>query len=376
MHLYLLRLCYQMLKKLINLIALPLIALTSITLVHAAEVNKLDEADITVASRANDVKNNALKEALAAVFLKNSGLPSVVLNPLVKAQINNPEVILTQYGYYEKNGELMLKASFDHQRVISTLREAGLPVWGSQRPLTLLWMSVDENNEPSILADASSADIRSELAQESSNKGIPLLLPIMDLDDVMQVSITDVRGMFTDVLANASTRYQADYFAIANLDTQGVNVHYTIKLFDKNRTNGVLQPLISQQGDATDNQQATKRMMNILADYYISQYAIASTGRDVATQVSFTGLNNMTQLVHVETYLRQLSAVKSLKLSQFKGDAATYTIELFSSVDDLQRLLNIDSRLSQLDTVGSVESFYESKADNPAPKLLYQWLGQ
>ena len=43
---------------------------------------------------------------------------------------------------------------------------------------------------------------------------------------------------------------------------------------------------------------------------------------------------------------------------------------------DLQRLLNIDSRLSQLDTVGSVESFYESKADNPAPKLLYQWLGQ
>lgn len=365
-----------MLKKLINLIALPLIALTSITLVHAAEVNKLDEADITVASRANDVKNNALKEALAAVFLKNSGLPSVVLNPLVKAQINNPEVILTQYGYYEKNGELMLKASFDHQRVISTLREAGLPVWGSQRPLTLLWMSVDENNEPSILADASSADIRSGLAQESSNKGIPLLLPIMDLDDVMQVSITDVRGMFTDVLANASTRYQADYFAIANLDTQGVNVHYTIKLFDKNRTNGVLQPLISQQGDATDNQQATKRMMNILADYYISQYAIASTGRDVATQVSFTGLNNMTQLVHVETYLRQLSAVKSLKLSQFKGDAATYTIELFSSVDDLQRLLNIDSRLSQLDTVGSVESFYESKDDNPAPKLLYQWLGQ
>jgi hypothetical protein len=42
----------------------------------------------------------------------------------------------------------------------------------------------------------------------------------------------------------------------------------------------------------------------------------------------------------------------------------------------LQRLLNIDSRLSKLDTVGSVESFYESKADNSTPKLLYQWLGQ
>ncbi|AZG36569.1 DUF2066 domain-containing protein [Shewanella psychromarinicola] len=364
-----------MLKKLINLIVLPLFALTSIALVQAAEVGKLDEADIAVSSRANDVKDHGLKEALAAVFIKNSGLPSVVLNPLVKAQINTPEVILTQYGYYEKNGELMLKASFDHQRIISTLRQAGLPVWGSQRPLTLLWMSVNENNEPTVLADASSADIRIELAQESTNKGIPLLLPIMDLDDVMQVSITDVRGMFTDVLANASARYQADYFAVANVDTQGGNVHFSFKLFDKNRTNGVLQALISQQGNAADYKQATKQMMNILADYYISQYAIASTGNDVATQVSFTGLNNITQVVHVETYLRQLSAVKSIKLSQFKGDSATYSIALFSSVDDLQRLLNIDSRLSQLDTKGSVESFYESKTDNTKPKLIYQWLG-
>ncbi|AZG73600.1 DUF2066 domain-containing protein [Shewanella livingstonensis] len=365
-----------MLKKLINLIALPLVALITIATVHAAEVGKLDEADIAVSSRANDVKNNALKEALAAVFLKNSGLPSVVLNPLVKAQINTPEIILTQYGYYEQNGELMLKASFDHQRVISTLRQAGLPVWGSQRPLTLLWMSVDENNEPTILADGSAADIRAELTQESNNKGIPLLLPIMDLDDVMQVSINDVRGMFTDVLAKASMRYQADYFAIANVDTQGGNLHYTLKLFDKNTTNGVLQALISQQGDAADYQQATKRMMNILADYYISQFAIASTGSDVATQVSFTGLNNMTQVVHIETYLRQLSAVKSINLSQFKGDSATYTLELFSSVDDLQRLLNIDSRLSQLDTVGSVDSFYEAKTSDSKPKLIYQWLGQ
>jgi hypothetical protein len=365
-----------MLKKLINLIVLPLFALTSIALVHAAEVGKLDEADIAVSSRANDVKNNALKQALAAVFFKNSGSPSVVLNPLVKSQINTPEIILTQYGYYEKNDQLMLKANFDYQRVISTLRQAGLPVWGSQRPLTLLWLSVDENNEQTILADASSADIRVDLTQESNNKGIPLLLPIMDLDDVMQVSITDVRGMFTDVLANASRRYQADYFAIANVDTQGGNVHFSIKLFDKNRTNGVLQALVSQQGDVADYQQATKRMMSILADYYISQYAIASTGSDVATQVRFTGLNSMTQVVHVETYLRQLSAVKSIKLSQFKGNSATYMIELFSSVDDLQRLLNIDSRLTQLDSVGSVESFYEPKTDNARPKLIYQWLDQ
>ncbi|GGP84257.1 DUF2066 domain-containing protein [Shewanella ulleungensis] len=365
-----------MLKKLINLIVLPLIALTSIALVQAAEVSKLEEADIAVSSRANDVKNNALKEALAAVFLKNSGSPSVVLNPLIKAQINEPEVILTQYGYFEQNGELMLKASFDHQRVIAKLRQAGLPVWGSQRPLTLLWLTVDENTEPTILADASISELRDDLTQASANKGIPVMLPIMDLDDVMGVTVNDVRGGFTDVVFVASARYQSDYFAIANIENQGSRVMFTINLFNKTRTNGVLQPLVAQQGEAADNQQAVKRMMNILADYHISQYAIASTGSNAATEVSFSGLNNMTQMVNIEAYLRQLSAIKSISLHSFKGSTATYNVELYSSVDDLQRLLDIDSRLSKLDTMGSVESFYQQKTDVAQPTLMYQWLGQ
>ncbi|GGP61303.1 DUF2066 domain-containing protein [Shewanella saliphila] len=365
-----------MLKKLINLIVLPLITLTSISIVQAAEVGKLNEADIAVSSRANDVKSNALKEALAAVFLKNSGSPSVVLNPLIKAQIDEPEVILTQYGYFEQNGDLMLKASFDHQRVIEKLRQAGLPVWGSQRPLTLMWLSVDDNSEPTILADASQSDIRDDLGQQSANKGIPVMLPVMDLDDVMAVTVNDVRGRFTDSVFIASARYQSDYFAIANIENQGSRVLFSISLFNKVRTNGVLQPLVAQQGEVSDNQQAIKRMMNILADYFISQYAIASTGSNAATEVSFSGLSNMTQVVNVEDYLRQLSAVKSISLSQFKGSTATYSVSLFSNINDLQRLLNIDNRLSQIDTMGSVESFYQQQTEATQPTLMYQWLGQ
>ncbi|UAL42056.1 DUF2066 domain-containing protein [Shewanella inventionis] len=365
-----------MLKKLINLIALPLVVFISISLAQAAEVSKLEEADIAVSSRANDVKDNALKEALAAVFLKNSGSPSVVLNPLIKAQINEPEVILTQYGYFEQNGELMLKASFDHQRVVAKLREAGLPVWGSQRPLTLMWITIDENSEPTILADASLSDIRNDLTQESANKGIPVMLPIMDLDDVMGVTVNDVRGGFTDVVFVASARYQSDYFAIANIQNQANSVLFSIKLFNKTRTNGVLQPLVNQQGEAADNQQAVKRMMSILADYHISQYAIASTGSNAATEVSFSGLSNMSQVVNIEAYLSQLSAIKSISLHSFKGSTATYNLVLYSNVDDLQRLLDIDSRLSKLDTMGSVESFYQQKTDVSQPKLIYQWLGQ
>ncbi|WP_259394922.1 DUF2066 domain-containing protein [Shewanella sp. SR44-3] len=377
-HLFLMRLSEQMLKKMpikpliTQLLALCLLFVTSLS--QSAEISKLDEAEVVVASRANNVKAKALAEALASVFLKNSGTPAVLAHPLVKMQLKQPEVLLVQYSYTEVNGELFLTANFDHQRIINTLRQADLPVWGSQRPLTLFWLALDEGPEKVLLADSSVSHLRQELDLSSRNKGIPVLLPVMDLDDLMAVNVTDVRGMFVEPVAKASNRYQADYFAMADFDKQGSQINFTLALYDKTRTNGVLMPLLRQQGQAQDYQQAAKDVMEILANYFVSQYAIAATGEDNETEVTFIGLSKMTQTVALESYLRQLSAVKNLKVSQIKGDSISYQLELFGTVEDLQRLLNLDPRLSPIDSQGSVDAYYAPQ-DASAQELLYQWRG-
>jgi hypothetical protein len=379
LHLFLMRLSEQMLKKMpIKPIVSHLLALTILLVspqIWAAEVSKLDEADIVVASRANDVKAKALTEALASVFLKNSGTPAVLQHPLVKSQLKQPEVLLTQYGYTEKDGELLLKANFDHQRIINTLRQANLPVWGRQRPLTLLWLALDDGPEKVLLADSSASELRQEIELASNNKGIPLLLPVMDLDDLMAVSVTDVRGLFVEPVAKGSERYQADYFAMADLEQQGNKVNFTVGLFDKTLTNGVLLPLLRQQGQADNIPAATQAVMGLLANYFVSQYAIAATGDGNEAEVTFMGLNKMPQVVALESYLRQLSAIKSIKVSRIKNDAITYQVELFGTDEDLKRLLNIDSRLSVIDTQGGADSFY-APATTAAAELLYQWRGQ
>jgi hypothetical protein len=379
LHLFLMRLSEQMLKKMpIKPIVSHLLALTILLVspqIWAAEVSKLDEADIVVASRANDVKAKALTEALASVFLKNSGTPAVLQHPLVKSQLKQPEVLLTQYGYTEKDGELLLKANFDHQRIINTLRQANLPVWGRQRPLTLLWLALDDGPEKVLLADSSASELRQEIELASNNKGIPLLLPVMDLDDLMAVSVTDVRGLFVEPVAKGSERYQADYFAMADLEQQGNKVNFTVGLFDKTLTNGVLLPLLRQQGQADNIPAATQAVMGLLANYFVSQYAIAATGDGNEAEVTFMGLNKMPQVVALESYLRQLSAIKSIKVSRIKNDAITYQVELFGTDEDLKRLLNIDSRLSVIDTQGGADAFY-APATTAAAELLYQWRGQ
>ncbi|QIR14394.1 DUF2066 domain-containing protein [Shewanella aestuarii] len=362
-----------MLKNIIKLFALSIAIYSHATV--AVEVSQLDEADIVVPSRASNIKVEALKEALAKVFVKNSGSPSVVMHPLVKAQIDNPEVLLTQYGYRQVDDNLVLSASFDHKRIIDTLRQADLAVWGAQRPLTLLWLTVEQDNETVILADSSNNPLRASFASSSINKGIPLLLPLMDLDDLMAVSATDVKGMFTDVVSDSSARYQADYFAIADITPTVGAVRFQISLFDKTRQNGLLQPLIMQQGQTVDENAAVNRIVSLLADYYIGQYAIASTGNSIQTSVSFVGIDSMSQLVELESYLKQLSAVKAISVKQLQNNIVAFNVSLFGSVDDLQRLLNIDKRLSKIDAMGGVDA-YRQTPNAETVQLIYEWIGQ
>jgi uncharacterized protein len=377
-HLFLMRLSEQMLKKMpikpliTQLFALSLLLFTSLS--HGVEIAKLDEAEVVVESRANDVKAKALGQALASVFLKNSGMPSVLAHPLVKMQLKQPEVLLVQYGYTEVNGELILTASFDHQRVINTLRQADLPVWGSQRPLTLFWLVLDDGVDKVLLADSSVSELRLELELSSRNNGIPVLLPVMDLDDLMAVNVTDVRGMFVEPVSKASNRYQADYFTLVDFDKQGEQIHFTLALYDKTRTNGVLMPLLRHQGQAADYQKAAKDVIEKLANYFVSQYAIAATGEGNETEVTFMGVSKMTQTVALESYLRQLSAVKNIKVNQIKGDRIRYQLELFGTVEDLQRLLNLDPRLNAIDSQGGVDDYYAPQSTS-AQELLYQWRG-
>ncbi|WP_153913483.1 DUF2066 domain-containing protein [Shewanella sp. TC10] len=340
----------------------------------SAEIGLLDEADVVVSSRARTERQAALKTALSSVFVKNSGLPSVLEHPLVKAQINKPEVLLTQYGYREIDDELTLKANFDHKRIISTLRQADLPVWGRQRPLTLLWLSIEDEGERSILSDASELDTRAQIDLDSSNKGIPVILPVMDLDDVMKISVSDVRGMFTDVVADASTRYRADYFAVADMDKVGGFVRFQVSLFDKDSQGGIMQPLIHHQAEVLDYQEATDQILSTLAEYFVSQYAFADSGNSAETLLSLTGVQSMAQLVEIESYLNQLSAIKAVSLSQFKANTVTYKLELFGDADDLQKLLNINKRLTEIPQLDTNDELADMKfAPEQVTTLFYQW---
>lgn len=210
---------------------------------EAVQVSRLNEADVAVSSRSSAELEQAIKDALAKVLVKNSGSTETLVNAEVQSLIAQARSVLSQYGYVENDGRLYVRASFDNTRVTSTLRSAQLPVWGKQRPLTLLWLATDGEGEKVLLGDQSDLAIRSQFNDASAQAGVPLLFPLLDLDDMMAANINSVRGFFADEVAQASRRYQSDFFALATLEAAGSGYEYRLALYPRQAQSDIATPL-------------------------------------------------------------------------------------------------------------------------------------
>ncbi|MCF1427510.1 MAG: DUF2066 domain-containing protein [Shewanella sp.] len=351
---------------------MTLVLALTVNSAFAVEVKGLDQASVPVASRSVADKNIALKAALAAVVVKNTGDDKVLQNPVIAGQLNNPNAFLVQFGYEELDGQLYLKGQFDERRVVQLLRQAQVPVWGKQRPLILVWLSVqDAQQQRGLLSDASTSDIRTLFKQDAEAKGLPLSFPLMDLDDMMQVSEADVRGNFPSTIYQASTRYHADYFVLASIRLQADGREsYRFYLYPMKQNVTMWRPLLQSEQTVATDPNAVVNMVTALSQYFVSQYAVADSGAGEQVDVVFDGIDSMARLKALETYVAQLTVARSAVIARIQGNRVTYRFTLYGSPEELARQLNLESRLEHIDTQ-AVSDFTSPVA--PAPTMEYHW---
>ncbi|GIU51788.1 hypothetical protein TUM4438_42630 [Shewanella sairae] len=349
--------------------------------VNAAEVTQLDEGVVAVDSRSTALRSQGIKQAFEDVILKNSGTQSALSNEKIKQQLNSASSLMTQYGYFEQDSQLFLKVNFDHKRIINLLREAGLPVWGKQRPLTLVWLVNEHNGERDILNDASTVEDRNVFNRESAARGVPLLFPLMDLDDAMKVGVNDIRGQFTENVANASLRYQANYFVMATIAPQGSGYQYQMALYPREKDAQALQmtSLVNHSGESASADEAVAAMVGAISQYYVEQYAVADSGERNTTKLTFSEVTDIRQLVAVERYLAQLSAIKHASIGKIQGETVEFNVNLFGDEADLHRLMALDPRIGILNPITESSLDYSSFEPIEASQKetqIYYWKGQ
>jgi uncharacterized protein len=173
----------------------------------AQPVSGLYQVREVVASQQPEERDAALNRALETLVLRLTGDPQALQSPGLAALRNDPQQIISRYGY-ETSGQLRLLVEFDPLSSERTLRQAGLALWGSNRPAILAWWLNDSTEGSALVADAQPAAALLRNAAERS--GLPLRLPLGDLDEQLLANAENLSAAQPEALLPASARYNAD----------------------------------------------------------------------------------------------------------------------------------------------------------------------
>ena len=334
----------------------------------ALEVNDLYQANVVVDTQDRIQREQAIKEALQGVFLKVGGKKSVLAHNVLKKAQKRASRYVSQYRYQRKDDQLSLIVSFNEEKVNQLFEEANLALWGSLRPQVLLWLIDEQGASRSIVASNADSLIPISVNEFSTQRGLPIVMPLMDLTDSAQVVLNDFWGYFPEQIQQASERYFADTIVVMRVsDSSLVDDDYNKT--EGNVTNDVSCGLLCEQQEVvspkvldwrvfTQGTRYSKKYQGVdkislinqgLSDIteliYQSYALLASAENDFVIEVNnVTSLTSDTQLFH---FLTDLSAVKTVTLIRAQGDVRQFKLDLIGSKSSFLASLKLNDKLTQ-----------------------------
>lgn len=207
-------------RKLSQLTAAIILFLGSawLGMAHASSTVELGTGKVSVDNKSSRELSNGTRAALEQLLVKITGQQDISDYQAVDAILRNANRYLRAYRFTEEQGDLFLVAEFDRELIETELVKQGLPIWGSRRPDALLWLAIeDADGERRIVDDGNQSELARMTRRQAETRGVPLALPLMDLDDTLTINGYDVWGLFPEQLVNAASRYNVDYVLAARL---------------------------------------------------------------------------------------------------------------------------------------------------------------
>jgi len=174
---------------------------------HAEILTGLYQVNEPVTGQAPEERAQATQKALETLVLRLTGDTKAIQRPALEAIRKDPQQIISQYGY-DAGPPQSLRVDFDPVSTDRALSQAGLSLWGSNRPALLGWWLSDSVEGSSLVGDGQSA--AEPLRRAAQHRGLPLRLPLADLSEQLVGTAENLEGSDPAPLKEASERYGAD----------------------------------------------------------------------------------------------------------------------------------------------------------------------
>ena len=174
---------------------------------QAQTVKGLYQVREPVSNQTPQERDQATQRALDTLVLRLTGDAKALQSPGLAALRKDPQQIISQYGYDAGPPE-SLQVEFDPASTDRALRQAGLAVWGANRPSILGWWLNESSEGSSLVGDGQSS--AEPLRRAAQHRGLPLRLPLADLSEQLVATAPNLQGSDATALRSASERYGAD----------------------------------------------------------------------------------------------------------------------------------------------------------------------
>lgn len=307
------------------------------TTAHGATVPGLYEAEVPWEGD----REAAFADALGVVLVRMTGRRDAASMPGVQPLL----AAAPRYAQQFRNPTPdTLWVAFDGEALSRALAEAGQPLWGRERPGTLVWLAVDAGggrrfvvaSEPEVETESA---LQARLEAAARRRGIPLVFPLMDAEDRGRASFPEVWGGFDDAIRDASARYGADAIVVGRLAAGD---------FDRGRWT-------LYAGEETERWVGgIEDSLDRVADAFAARFAVVPSGAGAAVTLVVKGVGSVEDYGRVTRFLGNLTAVQRLGVERIEGNTIVMRAMLLGDEAQFDRAVRLGGILEAADGAGLV----------------------
>lgn len=338
------------------------VLLCSVAAGAVTRTDNLYTATLPVPDQSAEARAAAVAAAFEQVLVKMTGQRDVAARPEAQALLASPGRYLAAFRYEQETitdpetgeslDQTLLQARFDAQAMARAVREAGLPLWGDERPATLVWLALEDGRQRVLLSagltdnpEGFGSEALEVLQAAADARGIPLVLPLLDSQDRARVAYADVAGGFAERILAASERYGADAVLVGRVLRTGQVWSGRWQLLETGQTPSQWE----NRAPALD--EALRGGINPVADAFAARFAlqvVAGAGSQVDLRID--GVDSLAAYARVLEYLEKLTPVQSLAVRQVSDQELVLLLVLRGDVSHLERALTLGRVLAPVET--------------------------
>ena len=348
----------------------------------AVEVTSLYTAEVPFDRSARNARENAYRAALDEILVRITGAISASESGDLSAHFPNPARFVTQF---RPGPEDTLIVSMDGPEIERVLRQAGAPVWGAERPLTIVWLAVDWGLGERQIVAADDADgmpgaarsidrnrmLRERVQEVATRRGVPIVFPLMDTEDLQNIGFSDIWGGFDDQLLEASARYEAPSILVGRIRADTVQPPRWTWYLGESRFAWPGSP-----------EQAIDELANSLA----GRYAFQGDQSLERVEVTISGIASVRAYGRVQRYMENLRVIDRLTVRSVSPGRITYEVDVQGGIERLESALDLSVMLEKGSVGFGIDpgvfperpgaGGFDSGTRAPDERIEYRYLGE